>query len=445
MTNQELLEIIKLAREYKVQVNTLTTLLKLAERDGEIREAQVARIKMLLKEPDINDSALLLILKKSDQRKKMNWKYIVQLKEHPQIKNTLASQNHSQKEWEIILEQVSTFPVSERVDMIYLKWLNELYKEPVEIEELKFYHKVLKACMNTKLLYQDWYFNKLLDRRKLLKEREGIFLILKQNLLNLLSQNGFIEYETEKGQKMVECYELYGKKLASLYGTVITCVIDLEIPEITSEAEYDLYLSLYKTMCLVCADELVASNFIQSDYYEIATKEEIEAQRRLEFIMNLNEKSLVLKNRLVAKLWEAYNTGGLEKMKRLKYAFLNHGIRTNPLCREFLMQEESLRVLEVATTTLKKNRVRKDTDGLHTLCTLEKSADKIKALQFLESKYPDETEEKRLKEERKKQERETLEKAYQDFFDKKIGLAKLEKTLEATEGLKVELVRARKK
>ena len=89
--------------------------------------------------------------------------------------------------------------------------------------------------------------------------------------------------------------------------------------------------------------------------------------------------------------------------------------------------------------------MRKDTDGLHTLCTLEKSADKIKALQFLESKYPDETEEKRLKEERKKQERETLEKAYQDFFDKKIGLAKLEKTLEATEGLKVELVRARKK
>ena len=48
MTNQELLEIIKLAKENHVNVNTLRRILRLMEQDGEIKENRISQIKILL-------------------------------------------------------------------------------------------------------------------------------------------------------------------------------------------------------------------------------------------------------------------------------------------------------------------------------------------------------------------------------------------------------------
>lgn len=57
------------------------------------------------------------------------------------------------------------------------------------------------------------------------------------------------------------------------------------------------------------------------------------------------------------------------------------------------MQEESREVLKLASRTFKINRIRHDNECMQMLARLKSENEKLAFLQFLRSKYPDQTEE----------------------------------------------------
>lgn len=445
MTNKELLEIIKTARETSVNVDTLRRILKIVEQDGEISTKKVSQIKELLQKEEINDIELLNILEKAYQ-KRMSWNFFLCLNNHPLIKSYLNKMNFNKEEWKMILEFVSKLPENIVIDSLYIKWLRFIYEQEYpKLEELQFFHKVFWESINTPLIHYNWYFKYLLDRNMPLKSRNNILNLLKQNIINMLKENVEIKNIEAKSKKIIKCFELYGHGLTSLYATIITCTIDMDIPLIENDLEMDIYKSLYMRMCYVCTNDNLEKNFINSYYYKLATDKGITPEKRLEFIKIIGSKTLVLKDELVKELWKIYEKRGKEVLIELKFAFLNNGIRTNILCKEFLLNETDLKVVKLARKVFRNNRVRKDTENLCILCDLKTSEEKIEFLSFLENKYQDDIEMK-INEERERKEKEVaLLKAYKDFFNKKIGLEKLEESLEKAQELEFNIVRIRGK
>lgn len=457
MTNKELLELINITKENNVNTEVLRQLLKLVEQEGNITSKKISLIKELLQKKEINDLDLLNIYIKAYQKRPVSWMNLAMLNNHLLIKEYLKSQDYSREEWKEILEFVSKLPYNIVTDGIYIKWLRYVYeknqnsenskqlaKEYPRLNELKFFHQVFKAALPTNMIYSNWYFKYLLNNTKRIEARDNVLTLLKQNIFNLINEITLLEIEI-KAKKIAKCYELHGFPFASLYATIITCKKDISIPVIENDQEYEIYLLLYKTMCSNFISETVLPNFMTSLYYKIATHKGTSLSKRLEFMKNLTEKELILKDSFVYKLWVAYDSNGLEKMKLLKYAFLNNGIRTNILCKEFLIRENDLEVIKLARVVFKNNRVRKDTENLCILCDLKTSEEKIEFLQFLENKYVDDLDKQVEEEQERKIKENDLLKAYHDFFNKKIGLGKLEASLEETKTLDIELVRIRKK
>ena len=446
MTNKELLELITIAKENNVNNETIRELLKLAEQDGKIAPRKVKLIKELLQNEDINDPILWTIFKKAYQ-KHLAWHYLSELNNHLLIKGYLLDEDYSKEEWEEILKFVCKLPHNIVTDSIYVKWLRYVYSknEKTELSELSFFHRVLKNSLSNNMLYSNWYFTCLLDQTKPLSIRYDLLTIIEENVFYILEENiSMIEMEYIM-KKIVKCYELYESPLTGLYATVLVCKGDMAIPVIEAKEEYEIYILLYKMMCRGFINEKILINFTTSLYYKIATNPKIPAHKRLEFIKSLTEEELVLKDKIVFMLWQVYDLDGLKKMKLLKYALLNKGIRTNPLCRKFLMNEKDEEVLSLAITVLKNNRIRKDQEGLNLLHTLEKREDKIRCLHTLEAKYPDNTAAKVRKEQERMRKEQNLLQAYNDFLSKKSGLGKLITRLEESENLDINLIRERKK
>ena len=67
MTNKELLEIIKIAKENSINVDTIKRVFTLMEQDGEISYKKVNQIKELFQEKGINDDdkAILSLIKEN--------------------------------------------------------------------------------------------------------------------------------------------------------------------------------------------------------------------------------------------------------------------------------------------------------------------------------------------------------------------------------------------
>ena len=110
-----------------------------------------------------------------------------------------------------------------------------------------------------------------------------------------------------------------------------------------------------------------------------------------------------------------------------------------------MLNETDLKVVKLARKVFRNNRVRKDTENLCILCDLKTSEEKIEFLSFLENKYQDDIEMKRSKERERKEKEIALLKAYKDFFNKKIGLEKLEESLEKAQELEFNIIRIRGK
>ncbi len=443
MTNKELLELIKTAKENTVNVDTLRRLLKIAEQDGVISDKKVKLIKELLKE-EINDLELLNIFGKSCQKRISGTCYFA-LNNHTLIKSYLNEEDFKKDEWKAILEFVSTLPENIVTDSIYIKWLKYIQKQKNPLlEELTFFHKVFKESIDTPFIYYNWYFKILLDQNKPLKNRMSISTLLKQNILDMIKADVKMDDVEKKARKIIKCFELYGYIIANFYATIITCITDLEVPLIESDNEVEVYKALYPIMCHVCMDDNLGKNFQNSYYYKLAINKAINPEKRLDFITIICSRNLVLKDDLVKILWNVYEEKGSDFLIELKFAFLNQGIRTNILCKIFLINEPDLQVLKLARQVFKNNRVRKDTENLCILCDLKRSEEKLEFLSFLKNKYQDDTERKKKEEQEKEEKMQDLLKVYQCFLNKKIGLEKLEENLKNTQELDIDIVRVRK-
>ena len=439
MTNKELLEIIKLAKENSVNVDTLRRVLKIVEQDGEISTKKVTQMKKLFQQGNINDDELLNILEKAYQ-KRLSWNFFLVLNNHPLIKSYLNKMDFRKQEWAIILEFVSILPVDIVIDSLYIKWLRFLCEQEYQIDELQFFHKVFKASLNTPLVHSNWYFEYFLDKSKPLNNRSNALALLERNIFNIARE--IIISETEaKTRKIVKCYELYGNQFADLYATIITCVVDINVPKLQNDKEMDIYKILYTIMCHI--NDNLGINFINSSFYKLVTNKEKSPEKRLEFITIVGNKNLVLKDGLINTLWKIYEEKGEKFLIELTFAFLNNGIRTNILCKEFLLNEPDLNILKQARRVFRNNRVRKDAENLCILSDLKISEEKRELLFFLENKYQDDLELEEINEKRRIEEEQALLKAYQDFFNKKIGLEKLEQSLEKSEDLDIRMVRVR--
>ena len=439
MTNKELLEIIKLAKENSVNVDTLRRILKTVEQDGEVSTKKVTQMKKLFQQGNINDDELLNVLEKAYQ-KRLSWNFFLVLNNHPLIKSYLNKMDFRKQEWAIILEFVSVLPVDIVIDSLYIKWLRFLYEQEYQIDELQFFHKVFKASINTPLIHSNWYFKYLLDKNKSLKNREEIMSIFSRNIFNMAQDTIILEMGA-KAKKIIKCYELYGNQFADLYATIITCVVDIDVPKLQNDKEMDIYKILYTIMCHI--NDNLGINFINSSFYKLVTNKEKSPEKRLEFITIVGNKNLVLKDGLINTLWKIYEEKGKKFLIELTFAFLNNGIRTNILCKEFLLNEPDLNILKQARRVFRNNRVRKDAENLCILSDLKISEEKRELLFFLENKYQDDLELEEINEKRRIEEEQALLKAYQDFFNKKIGLEKLEQSLEKSEDLDISMVRVR--
>ena len=440
MTNKELLEIIKLAKENSVNVDTLRRVLKIVEQDGEVSTKKVTQMKKLFQQGNINDDELLNILEKAYQ-KRLSWNFFLVLNNHPLIKSYLNKTDFSKEEWKIILEFVSVLPVDIVIDSLYIKWLRYTCEEGIlELDELQFFHRVFKGSLNTPLVHSNWYFEYFLDKSKPLNNRSNALALLERNIFNIARE--IIISETEaKTRKIVKCYELYGNQFANLYATIITCVVDINVPKLQNDKEMDIYKILYTIMCHI--NDNLGINFINSSFYKLVTNKEKSPEKRLEFITIVGNKNLVLKDGLINTLWKIYEEKGEKFLIELTFAFLNNGIRTNILCKEFLLNEPDLNILKQARRVFRNNRVRKDAENLCILSDLKISEEKRELLFFLENKYQDDLELEEINEKRRIEEEQALLKAYQDFFNKKIGLEKLEQSLEKSEDLDISMVRVR--
>lgn len=444
MTNNELLELINKAIKYNVNVKTLRKLLKLVEKDGKISYNKIKSLEILLTKAEINDPVLLNILNKLYNKKLINWSLISNLNNHMLIKKYLNNANYDREYLKIILEHVSLLPVSDLIDKEYIEYLKWLVICEASKEEFEFFHKVFKEAQDTSLVWSDYYFNYFMSSRIPIEKRKLAFDLLKTNVFSMLKNNVLISNLERLVKKIIKAYELYGYNFANLFATINVCFLDIKLPEINNDDELSLYTTLYENICLL--DGRIGINIFRSLYYNIATYKKASIDKRLEFIRNLREKELLLKDKIILILWEKYSLYGLKYMNALKYAFSNNGIRTNPLCYQFLINLNSLDVLLDSIKTLKNNRIRKDKEGLTRLINAKTNEEIKTILAELNSKYPYVNQEEKARE-REKLEMKSLElnEMYNKFMNERIGLKSLKESLESTDEKNIELVRLRKK
>lgn len=441
MTNQELQKVIELAKEYKIKINDLKMLLKLfAKKDGHIYTKQLSDIEYIMLKGFLNDKELKIILERLLNKGYSNWHRLGYLSCHPILKKYLSEKDFSNEVWNVIFYNLRNMPRDNILEKLYCEKL-ELYYANSEKEELNFFGEFFEHIMSYSLIFKDWIWEYFFDKQKSLNERKEIFYIILR-----LNNEMKPEEANKKAKKIIKCYELYGEKLATSYARALN-KLDLEVPTIIVEEERSIFINLYDFLFFKCREN-TAINYLNSSYYKILTDKTIIAKKRLEFARNLDEGELVLKNNIVNLLWHTYLEQGLDAMNILKYSFLNNGIRTNILCKTFLEQETNIEVLKLARKVFRNNRIRKDTENLCILNDLQTSEEKINFLNYLESKYPDISEETKQQLEKEAEERQVQEnevqKSYNAFLSNKIGLRELEKTLEESKNIRVILTRTRK-
>ena len=188
MTNEELRSVINFAQEKGVKSNTLRRLFNLIIKDKVISTGKINQLKKILLSPSINDPDLLTILEKAYQKKLVIWNYIENLNNHPLIKEYFLEHDFAYQEWQEILASISMFSNNNNMDRYYMDryyiyLLEKLYSKKPSLEEVKFFHKVFLATLNSLLRYSEWYFNLFLNFNIPLTERKNIFTIIKLVLI----------------------------------------------------------------------------------------------------------------------------------------------------------------------------------------------------------------------------------------------------------------------
>ena len=445
MTNNELLEIIKVAEESKVNHDTLRRLLKILE-NSEGRVGKLKYLKKLLKEKNINEDGLLSIFERVYAGKNVSWESIVTLNNHLLLKNHIMNTEYTKEELNKVTDMLDHLLKKEedgRKDRIYIRELRNLKLKESPLEEYDFLNTIYISFYNCELINSSDLFSYLLNEMRPLEERKQAFRLLKSNVLAIYREVK-IEKMEEKAKKILETYDLYGFEFANTYATLITCILDMDVPKIEEEEERKVYYALYRIMIWIDADK----RFLSSYYYHYLINTAIPASEREVIAIFLSEKELILKDKLVKILIEIYREKGLDILKQVKYALLNNGIRTNPLSKKFLFEERDLETLKLARKVLKENGVRKRKDDLARLGELKTKEEKIQFLHHLKAKYTHEIDPAKEKEEKERKRTEAeikLNTDYTRFVNKKIGLSTLKESLDALTSYDIELTRIRRK
>ena len=444
MTNKELLEIMELAEENKVNHDTLRRLLKILE-NSEGRIGKLKYLRKLLKEETINDINLLSIFERVYAGKNTSWASIMALNNHVLLKNHIMNTDYTKEELSKVaevVEQLLTKEVDGMKDKIYIRELKNLRLKGAPLVEYDFLNEIYIGLYNCELINSNWLFSYLLNAFKPLEERKKTFRLLKANMLSVYPEVKINNMES-KARKILETYELYGYDFANTYATLIICTLDIDVPQIADEENIRVYHTLFHTMIRIDAKK----QFLYSYYYRYLTDVSISAEEREIIAIFLTEKELLLKDKIIKILIDIYREKGLEVMKQAKYALLNNGIRTNPLSKEFILQESDPEILRLARKVLRENEVRKDKVSLTRLNELTTKEEKEHFLKSLKEKYIHEIdlEKKRAEEERQRKIIEAkLNTEYTLFINKKMGLSALKKSLRALSGYDMELTRIRR-
>lgn len=449
MTNQELLEIIKLANKKKIKEETLKKLFSLVEQDGGIKTSTVKRLKSLflsskISTHQIEDPQLFIILEEVKRTKEFIWyleqeeliAYLEELIAHPLIKEVLINENYHAMELQSILNTISVLKNKDD-EKLYLEKLSQLPKN--EFQELKFLNLIFKEVLlheQSVLFKLEPFFTYLMN--------PNIPLNFRHTILSLWLN---IRFSKEMGKTLkekrlatiIQAYDQYGPEFTQSYISALNTGIDLDLPEL-SYLEIELYINLYNKLSFLCSlKKNIAQNFICSFYYLILVNKELPPEQRIEIARLITEPQIILKDKLVKILVKSYLTKGKEHMLCLKYAFLNHGIRTNPLAMQILEAEEDVEVLLPTVQILKLNDVRKDNRSLSKLIKLTEKEEKLEFLHELEKTYA------HKKNEPKPQNKEPLNEYYEAFLEGKRNLEELKKILEENKRQNVLLVRTKEK
>lgn len=444
MTNKELLDIIKLAQTNQVKADTLRKILAIVEVNGEVKENRMKHVFSMLSDPNVHDSTLLDILGKVYHGKDI-WPAISLLVNYPSLKEYLVHKDFTRQEWSLILDNIYSFSENPLVGDIYLKWLKRIGDTKASLEEFKLFHDVF-ATSNNKIVYSNYYWNVLLDPTTPFDERKELFDIISRNILQMEQDIPFV-YKDDVLKRIVQAYKLYGFQFADTYATIIFWVADIPMPIMETEEEKNFYITLFDFMCLHIPDGQ-EKNLLNTYFYQYVTNKDIPLDERLAIVRTVKDKELIMKDNIIKMLIDVYKEKGIKALDLVRGALVNNGIRKNKLCREFLMQEESREVLKLASRTFKINRIRHDNECMQMLARLKSENEKLAFLQFLRSKYPDQTEEdiKRRELERKREVQlsNDVNTVYNDFLKNRAGYQKLTNALERAQDYEFSLVRKKK-
>ena len=175
--------------------------------------------------------------------------------------------------------------------------------------------------------------------------------------------------------------------------------------------------------------------FLNSKYYDLATKKEVNPKWRLLFIKNVYEKEIIFEDAWIEKLWELGKIEGLAPMLALKQILLKAEEHDLSLWKPFLFHETNPEVLNAASLVLRKRKLRQDKESLMHLTHLKTSKEKLAFLRDLDELYPKD-EEKLIA---------NINETYDAFLNSKIGLTKLQELLEESTGINTDVVRVRRK
>ncbi len=432
MTNNELSNIIAVVKKHHINVENLRRLLLALETS----RIEVEDDLMLCQPGLMNDEDVLCILEKVTTIGCHKWECIIYLEKVPKIKEFLKNEyfkKANKDTWELVLEIIYKLSLLNKSDVEELYCTSLLKQMNISSnQELEFFQRVFCASISSQLLFRDWYLDYLLDTRKTRKMRSEVLKLMKAIIIR--EEELDLDELEALARKAIKCYELYGRDLAFSYVEFAWMDPSLPVPHIEDEREKEIYEKLY----LFDINKHNAKNFHHSFYYSIVTAGNIDVEKRLEFLTNLEEMNLIFKDSIVEKLWNIYLKLGIEGMLILKFAFLNNGIRNNVLCREFLGQADSLEVLKLAREVFFINLVRKDKESLSKLAGIQSEIEKEAYLQHLKDKYLDEISEQIKR--REAAAAETID-TYNAFLDKNVGLDTLVDSLEKTTDLHIELKR----
>lgn len=253
------------------------------------------------------------------------------------------------------------------------------------LEELEFYNEILTNVnfqAKADILNAEFNIDLLLDTTITICERRNLFELVVDYFNDLVDC-----YDAYKINYVFTSYRLFGYDYASTLKEILDKTFFFAAKP-KSREEADSQVEVYKFLLDLDIEPLI--NFFKNGFYskEILFDESIPIFKRQCYFTLINSSEIIFKDELVKYLINLFETKGYDFAMFVSYMLRNNGIRTNPLCKNFILQEEDINVLKTAYGAFKINRVRKDKELLTALNSETNRDKKMAILDSLIDKYP---------------------------------------------------------